>query len=368
MMGCWREITDQVFKTACELQQIPAPTFYEDRRADYALDGFRRMDLSDVARDDAGNAIARVPGAGTSRPLIVSAHLDSVFPLNFPLHLTKEGDRASGPGIGDNALGVAALLSIPALLSLIGSQPAGDLWLAATTGEEGLGDLRGIRALTSRFGTQAIGYVSIEGLGLGSILHRGLGSERYRVSVTTSGGHSWVDYGSPSAVHELAGLAARLASQRLSRKPRATFNIGLIQGGTSINTIASNAWMEVDLRCETNAGLAELNERFLRSIKDANRVNVVVRAEKIGSRPAAEISREHPLVRLAARALHEQGIIPRYDIASTEANEPLNKGYPAVTLGVTIGNHAHSDGEYIDISPIEKGLRQLAYLIANAWL
>jgi tripeptide aminopeptidase len=194
-----------------------------------------------------------------------------------------------------------------------------------------------------------------------------VGVERYRVRANTHGGHSWVDYGSPSAIHELTALATRLASQHLPRKPRSTFNIGLIQGGTSVNSIAANAWMDVDLRSENAQGLSETSRQFVKMVENASNRNVRFDLEKIGSRPAAEIPREHGLVRLAARALGDVGILPQYDIASTEANEPLSRGFPAVTLGISTGNRAHTAEEYIDISPISKGLRQLASIVSYAW-
>jgi acetylornithine deacetylase/succinyl-diaminopimelate desuccinylase-like protein len=364
----WHALADRVVRAACDLQQIPAPTFSEDQRAAWVCERFQAAGLDRVVRDPAGNVAGRLPGGADARPLIMSAHMDTVFPLNFPLRLERAGDRLNGPGIGDNAIGLGALVCLPEILKAAGQSLAGDLWLVATTGEEGMGDLRGIRAVADRFGAQAIGYISIEGMGLGCILHRGLGVERYRVSVSTRGGHSWVDYGAPSAVHELAGLAARLAGLRLARKPRTTFNIGVIQGGTSVNSIAPNAWMDLDLRSETAAGLAELSRQLQRGVEGSRRKDVSIEMERIGRRPAAEISKEHDLVRLAARALSELGIMPSYDIASTEANEPLSRGYPALTLGVTTGDRAHSADEYVDISPVYKGLRQLVFVAANAWV
>lgn len=364
----WDHFSLDVFRLTCEVQGIPAPTFQEEKRAEWVERRYHSLNLSDVSRDQAGNVLARVPGDPGKLPLVISAHMDTVFPLTFSLHMEQTGDRASGPGIGDNSLGVAVLVALPDLCRAAGIYDHGDIWLAATTCEEGLGNLRGIREVTSRFGGSVRAYISLEGLGLGTILHRGLGVERYRVTVNTAGGHSWVDYGKPSAIHELVGLAARLTARQMSGKPRSSINIGLIQGGTSINTIAAQAWMDVDLRCETEPGLLELDRRFLDLVDAAGCSRICYSLEKIGSRPAAEISREHELVRLAARVLSEQSILPCYDIASTEANVPLSFGYPAITLGVAKGDHAHSAGEYIEISSIGKGLRQIVDLIAGLWI
>jgi len=363
----WDRAAEKVLDIACELQQIPAPTFHEDRRATRVMEWFQASGLEQIARDSTGNILGCLKDSGNPQALVITAHMDTVFPLNYPLTLERTAGRIAGPGIGDNALGLAAVMCLPELLKETEVVPAGSLWLVGTTGEEGMGDLRGIRAISGRFGSSGVGYVSIEGLGFGSILHRGLGVERYRVNVNTRGGHSWVDYGHPSAVHELAGLASRLAGQRLPRRPRSTLNIGIIQGGTSVNSIAANAWMDVDLRSETAQGLADLTRRFMKLVESAGRKDVTFTAEKIGHRGAAEIPRDHPLVRVAARALSAENIMPHYDIASTEANEPLCRGYAAVTLGVTTGDRAHTAEEYIEVGFIPKGLRQLVSVVANAW-
>jgi len=352
---------------ACALQQIPSPTFHEERKAQEILRRFQSLGLEDVAIDAAGNVLGRIRGREPGRPLIFSAHMDTVFPADAPLTLETAPDRIAGPSIGDNSLGLDGLLLIPEMLQSLSRQPRGDVWLAATTCEEGLGDLRGIRAVAERFGAQATAYISIEGMGLGVIIHRGLGVERFRVTVRTAGGHSWVDYGAPSAVHSLAILAAKLADLRLPKKPRTTFNIGLIHGGTSINTIAAHAWMELDLRSESPQQLADLSAQVRGLVESARRGAASITLEQIGYRPPGELSQTHPLVQKAIQIAVQLGLAARLEIASTEANLPLSLGFPALTLGISTGDHAHSQVEYINTEGIEKGLLQLIRIIETGW-
>jgi tripeptide aminopeptidase len=360
-------LVKSTFDLACRLQQVPSPTFHEERKAVLVREYFSGLGLSDVELDAGGNVLARIPGHSSQKPLVFSGHMDTVFPENFPLTLEIGEDRALGSGIGDNSLGLASLMMIPDLLQAAGLTPRHDVWLAATTCEEGLGDLKGIRAVASRFGSQPSAYISIEGMGLGNILHRGLGVERYRVSVKTPGGHSWVDYGLPSAIHELSSLAAQLTTIRVPKKPRTTFNIGIIHGGTSINTIASQAWMEIDLRSENPRSLNDLSNRVRQIVESGHKKDVQITMEAIGLRPSGEIPPTHPLVGLVAKVLKEIGLDSVLDIASTEANLPLSLGFPAVTIGVTIGDHAHSVQEYILTDPIAQGLAQIIGIIDQIW-
>lgn len=359
--------TRQVVETACLIQQIPAPTFHEEQRAAYVLEQFQKQGLTDPHLDAVGNALACIKGRIGGSPLVISAHLDTVFPLDHPLPLQRQEDQIIGPGIGDNALGLAALLHLPHLLQQTGIFPEGDLWLAATVGEEGLGNLSGIRQLVEQFANRPLAYLSLEGMGLGNIIHRGLGVDRYRFTVKTSGGHSWSDFGAPSAIHELVNLANRLLKLRLTRRPRSTLNIGTLQGGTSINAIAANASMEVDFRSESAAALEELVAQALRSAHSLERPEVSIEITRIGWRPAGAIPASHPLVQLAVSILHSSGLFPHLDIASTEANLPLSLGLPALTLGLTIGHHAHTLDESIEISPLTQGLTALIHLVDRVW-
>lgn len=353
---------------AVEIQQIPAPTFHEAQRTAFVRARFQAEGLTGVQRDAVGNVYACLKGTRRSaRPLIVSAHLDTVFPLSVTLTLQREAGRIAGPGIGDNALGVAGLFGLLWGLRARHLQPAGDLWLVANVCEEGLGDLRGMRAVVERFGGRPLAYIVLEGMALGQIYHRGLGVRRYRITVRTAGGHSWIDYGAPSAIHELTALASRLTALQPPAEPRTTLNIGVIAGGTSVNTIAAEAALELDLRSESPAVLQTLAEQVEALCAAARRPGVTVEAETIGSRPGGEIPATHPLVRLAQRVLRSLDLEPRLNIGSTDANLPLSRGFPAVTLGLTNGGGAHTVHEYIHLPPLEKGLEQLLRLVENVW-
>jgi len=230
---------ERLLDLAIEIQQIPAPTFHEADRADFIRECFRLEKNVTVEMDAAGNVLACLPGKGGAAPVVISAHMDTVFPLDTNLRFTRESDRVFGAGIGDNSLGVAGLFGLLWLLSERNIKLPGDLWLAANVCEEGLGDLKGMRALVERFGAQPKAYLILEGMAFGHIYNRALGVRRYRISIKTSGGHSWTDYGRASAVHELTGLASKLTALPIPSEPRTTLNVGKIAGGTSVNTIAA---------------------------------------------------------------------------------------------------------------------------------
>ncbi len=354
---------------AITIQQIPAPPFSEEQRAAFIYQRFQTEGLSDVTTDELGNVYARLPGAGERAPLVISAHMDTVFPVSTDLSLKRAADKISGPGIGDNSLGVAGLFGLTWALQERDVTLPGDLWLVANVGEEGLGDLRGMKEVVKRFGRQPLAYIVLEGLSLGQIYHRGLGVQRYRITARTQGGHSWVDYGRPSAIHELAKLIAHLDSLTIPSKPRTSLNVGVISGGTSVNTIAPEAHLELDLRSEDPETLAELTDQVKSIVQTANRPGsdpIEFTLETIGQRPAGEIPADHALVGLAARALEAQSCSVQLNIGSTDANVPLSHGLPAICLGLTVGGGAHTQEEYIYTYPLLHGLAQLIMVVETA--
>jgi len=361
------DFVNRVVELAIRIQQIPAPTFHEQERAKFVHDLFAAEGLEDVCLDEAGNVLARLAGKGVGKPLVVSAHLDTVFPPGTDLRLTRGSELVHGPGLGDNSLGVAALFGLLWALRERDIQPGGDVWLVANIGEEGLGNLGGMKAVVDRFNGEVQAYLILEGLALGHVYHRAVGVKRYRLTARTAGGHSWSDYGQPSAVHELSRLVVELTSLALPTQPRTTMNVGKISGGTSVNVIASEASLELDLRSEGQASLAELIAAVDKLIRKANRSGVSVETEVIGQRPAGEISAGHPLVRLAKDCLREQGLEPGLISGSTDANVPLSKGYPAIVLGVTTGGSAHTLHEYINTVPIAQGMEQLVRFVSRVW-
>ena len=348
---------------AIQIQQIAAPTFEEKRRAEFVRDLFAQEKLKDVSMDSVNNVYARLPGVKNSKPLIVSAHMDTVFPSETSLHVTREVDRIYGPGVGDNSLGVAALFGLAWMLRERKVELQNDIWLVANVCEEGLGDLRGMKAVVDRFGENVKAYLVIEGMSLGHVYHRAIGVRRYRVMAKTAGGHSWSDYGQPSAVHEAAKLVTQIASLSVPVISRTTLNVGKISGGTGINVLASEATFELDLRSESIDTLSGLVRQVEGMIRSANKEGVKIEYELIGQRPAGEIASDHSLIRLAGECLREQGLKAELTSGSTDANIPLSRGYPSVVLGVTTGSGAHTVHEYIDVGPVEKGMEQLARFV-----
>ncbi len=380
----------RILDLAVAIQQIPAPTFHETERAQFVHDLFVEEGLQHVEMDPTGNVYAcyisdRQPPAHKGQPLIVSAHLDTVFPLSVDLRVTREKDVIRAPGIGDNSLGVAGLFGLVWAVREHRLSLPGDLWLAANVCEEGLGNLRGIRAVVEHFepldkpdarptasssttGAAApLAYLIIEGMSLGQVFQRGLGVRRFRLTVHTAGGHSWIDYGKPSAIHELTAISTQLARLELPRSPRTTLNVGIISGGSSVNTIAAEAMLELDLRSESTTTLEKLVRQVEQIVSSAHKPGVKIELELIGVRPTGEIPANHPLVRLAQECLREVGLEPHLNTGSTDANLPLSLGLPAITIGLTTGGRAHSVQEFINIPPLEKGMEQLVSLVSRAW-
>lgn len=357
---------ESLLDLALQIQQIPAPTFNEVRRAEFVLARFQAEGLADVQTDLAGNVLARLSGRGSGLPLIISAHLDTVFPLETDLTSSRSGgDRVTAPGIGDNSLGVAALFGILWQLRELKKDLSSDVWLAANVCEEGLGDLRGMRAVVERFGGDVKGYLVLEGMAFGHVYNRGTGVRRYKITAHTAGGHSWSDYGKPSAIHELSGLVTRLAEIKLPASPRTTLNVGRITGGTSINTIAPEAQLELDLRSEDESILQGLVHHVDELLAGMKKSGVEWEMQAIGNRPGGFISADHPLIQTAISSLTQLGVEPALTLGSTDANIPFSKGYPAVVLGVTTGGGAHTSKEFIDIPPIEKGLTHLVDMVTR---
>ena len=403
------DLTARLLNLAIAIQQIPAPTFHEAVRAEFVRARFVDEGLAPagVKMDEVGNVYARLAGKGSEKVLVVSAHLDTVFSSSVDLHFERQQEprapspvsrpgtgtttpragsgtttRILAPGIGDNSLGVAGLFGLVWALRERNLTLPGDVWLVANVCEEGLGDLRGMRAVVDNFGSGPIAYIVLEGMALGQITHRGLGVRRTRITIRTSGGHSWIDYGQPSAIHELTALATRITalprpgtgttSSRAgtgttSKPPRTTLNIGIISGGSSVNTIAAEAMLELDLRSESDETLEALTQQVEQIVNAAKKPGVTVETEMIGQRPSGELTAEHPLVRLAKDCLRAAGVEPHLNTGSTDANLPLSRGLPAITIGLTTGGRAHSVDEFINLEPLEKGMEQVTRLVSKVW-
>jgi acetylornithine deacetylase/succinyl-diaminopimelate desuccinylase-like protein len=350
----------QVVDEAIRICQIPAPTFAEAERAAYVRSRFDRLGLQEVHIDGAGNVRGRRAGEGRRPGLAVSAHLDTVFPAGTDVTVRRTGSRLAAPGIGDNSVGIAALLAIIQALNHAGLQTDGDLYLAANTGEEGLGDLRGMKAFLGDVGEKVAASVAVEGMKQNRIVHVGVGSRRYRVTCTARGGHSWGHFPSPSAIHILARAVAEISRLPVPSDPRTTYNVGVIRGGTSVNTIAAEAEMLLDMRSLEPGALADLERRAVEILeRTAREGDGRVKLEMVGDRPAGGIPADHPVVQ-TCRAVHRAlGLESFSEASSTDANVPLGLGMPGVCLSVTEGANEHRLDEFIETGPIGVGVKNI---------
>jgi acetylornithine deacetylase/succinyl-diaminopimelate desuccinylase-like protein len=349
--------------TICE---IPAPTFQESRRTEYVRDRMTALGLTQVTADDIGDVVGRYAGTGGGPTVLLAAHIDTVFPLETDVKVRRDGDLLRAPGVGDNSASVGTMLHTARLLIESETKLAGDVLFAATVGEEGLGNLRGIRKVMETYGSEIDYVIALDG-SLGSLVRQGVGSRRFRLVVTAEGGHSWGAFGSPSAIHSLGRIIAQISDIRVPTNPKTTFNEGLISGGTSVNTIAARAEAVIDLRSLDVEELRRLEERMRRIVADVCRhAGVSAEFELLGDRPVGMIAEEHPLCQMVRRIHQQMGVQTRCYPSSTDANVPLSMGIPAVTVGVTLGGNGHRTDEYIHTPPLTRGLGQILLLLLAA--
>jgi acetylornithine deacetylase/succinyl-diaminopimelate desuccinylase-like protein len=368
---CYPDLAAQTINYALAIQQIAAPTFHERARAEHVAAAYRSLGLNDVGMDAACNVYGRLPGKSPRvRSLMISAHTDTVFSAQTDLTIRRSGDLIYGPGVGDNSAGVAGMLTLASFLTHHRITPDCDLWFVATTGEEGLGDLAGMRAAVQTLREQIGCVVNLEGLAFGHIYNAGIAVRRLHITASAPGGHSWLHFGRPSAVHAIIALGAKLLALPLPDYPRTTYNIGMIEGGESINSIAAQAGLWLDLRSEDSATLEQVEQRVRALVQGMALAETSFRIDVVGDRPAGAIARDHPLIAGAMAALEKVGVRGTLESGSTDANIPLAAGIPAVTVGITRGGNAHRLDEYMESAPIEHGLRQffILTLAAAAWL
>jgi acetylornithine deacetylase/succinyl-diaminopimelate desuccinylase-like protein len=359
---------EPVLKTAIAIQQIPAPTFSESERSMAVYERMRALGLQDVERDALGNVYGRRPGRSSGPALLISAHLDTVFPVGVDLSIRREGLKIYGPGLGDNSLGVAALLHLAEICMEHDLPHQRDIWFVSNVGEEGLGDLCGMRAVIDKLGPQLGAAIVLEGCDFGSLHHQAIGVRRYRIDVEAPGGHSWGDFGNPSAIHTLVRLAVRLTEIVPPTTPRTTFNIGMINGGTSVNTIAQHASLLLDMRSVEPESLRDLVAQVDAVIAAAAQEHPAVKVAItiVGDRPAGAIARIHPLVQMAAAAYNAVSGHVTYQQGSTDANIPLSYGIPSICIGLTDGGNAHRNDEYIKPANLGRGMQALLLLAMMA--
>lgn len=365
-MSGFNERLEEILAQIVAIQQIPAPTFDEERRAVYVEEQFRAAGLTDVRRDPLNNVYGCAPGTSSDRsPIVLSAHLDTVFPAETDLTTRREGAAIFGPGIGDNSTGVAGLLVVARALAEHSLPHAADLYFVANVGEEGLGDLRGMRAVVEHFGGRAT-YVVVEGGLFGQLTHQAVGVRRYRIDVTAPGGHSWGSFGAASAIHVLGHLIAAIDNLDVPAIPKTTYNVGIIEGGISVNSIASSARLWLDLRSEGAEALGRLVDQVVGIVGEMNAryaaagEGVHLAMEQVGNRPAGSVGRQTPVVAYADAALRVVGSEDvHYVVSSTDANIPLSYGYAAVCLGLTHSHNSHRPDEFIELTQLPAGLGQL---------
>lgn len=353
---------ERLLANTLAIQRVPAQTFAEDQRAEVMHNAFLASGAASVDMDAAGNVYAEVPG-GDEALVVVSAHLDTVFPPEAVTPGERRGNRLHGPGVGDNAVALAALIELAH--DLPARRLDHDVILVANVAEEGLGNLLGMQHVVERFGDRPDAYIVIEGMALGHIYHQGLPVRRFRLSVRTEGGHAWIHAGRPSAIHSLMALGNELLAIPLDAEHRISLNIGRVHGGTSVNTIAGEASCEIDLRSTDEGRLQLLVDEVEKVVFDHDCDGGEVRLDAIGHRPGGGLDPAHPLIRAALAAATEAGIpSPTLETGSTDASLPLSLGLPAVCVGLTRGGGAHSDQEFIEIEPVAAGYQALRRLIA----
>ncbi len=361
--GWLAEHSQWVLNMSIAIQQIPAPTFAEKERAEYVLSQFRALYLDDAFMDEGFNVYGLIRGKEPHRPAVmISAHTDTVFAPDTHLQIKRDGDWVYGPGLGDNSIGVAGLLGLIAGLRHLNIQPRCDIWLVADTREEGLGDLGGMKMAFNRLRDRIGMVINLEGMAFGHVYHSGIAVRRLHITAQAEGGHSWLNFGRSSAIHGIVELGHAILQLTLPDSPRTTYNIGMIEGGQSINTIATEAGLWLDMRSENSPSLALIENDVQQIISQLQRPNLSYTAEVVGDRPAGSIAPDHPLVQMALAALEQVGVRGTLETGSTDANVPLSLGYPAITVGITRGGNAHRLDEYIETKPIANGMRQLILL------
>jgi tripeptide aminopeptidase len=359
-------------ETQMEVSRIPAPPFHEARRADWLRGRFVQLGLDDVHIDAAGNVIGVRPGNHDDHYVVISAHLDTVFPEDTPLDIRRQGPRLFGPGISDNGCGITALLAVASALQAARVHTVSPVLFVGNVGEEGEGDLRGMRYLfhESKYREHITETIVIDGGGTDTIITEALGSRRYVVTAYGPGGHSWSDFGTPNPIVLLARVIDTFSRINVPNNPKTTFNIGTISGGTSVNSIPESANFKVDIRSTSMPEIERLEKALRAAItqvqnefrsRDDKRPPLAVEVRPIGDRPAADLPANARILQVFRAVDAQLGIQSRLQRASTDANIPLAMGREAVTIGGGgAGGGAHTLHEWYDITNRDVGLKRIA--------
>jgi tripeptide aminopeptidase len=350
-------------KELIELTEIPAPPFKEERRAKAYLGMLRQTGLTDVEMDAEGNVMGVRRGTGGGGMVAVVAHIDTVFPEGTDVKVKREGTRLMAPGVGDNTRGIALMLAVVRAMDAGRFQTASDILFVANVGEEGEGDLRGVKFLLQKgkYKDRIKQFIAIDGGDQGNITRGGVGSRRYRVTFKGPGGHSYGAFGLVNPAFAMGNAIARFSQIKVPQKPKTTFNVGSVTGGTSVNSIPFEVSMDVDMRSEACAELKTLEEQFMAVIKAAvdeeNKARstregpITLDPKLIGDRPCGETPMNAPLVQTTAAVVKAFGLTPNYSVSSTDSNMAMNLGIPAVTIGRGPGGRAHALDEWTTVEP-----------------
>lgn len=362
-------------KRHIELTEIEAPPFKEARRAKVFADYFKTLGMDSVWIDTEGNVLGLLQGSEGNRTVALDAHLDTVFPEGTEVKVRIENDTLYAPGIGDDTRGLSMLLTLLETIKTEQIQPKDDLLFVGSVGEEGLGDLRGVKHLFRSGGPRIDAWIAIDGGAIGRVNNKGLGSYRYRITFSGPGGHSWGAFGLANPHHALGQAITNFvqtADAYTSKGPKTSYNVGVISGGTSINSIPFESVMEIDIRSVDPARLdvmeTLLEDAVNQALLDQNQrkrrgPELTVKIDKIGNRPSGELSDQLPLVQRTLAATQAFGVTPYLTRGSTNSNIPIAKGIPAVTIGRGgDGGNAHSLDEWWTNKEGHKAI-QLALLI-----
>jgi acetylornithine deacetylase/succinyl-diaminopimelate desuccinylase-like protein len=346
------------------LTEIPAPFFQEEERGKAYLAMLREAGLEDCEMDPEGNVMGLRRGLGNGQLIVVAAHLDTVFPPGTDLKVRREGTRLYAPGIGDDTRSLAMNLAFLRAMDAAGIRTKHDILFVGNVGEEGLGDLRGMRFLFTkgRYAGRIAAFISVEGpMGMGTIVSGATGSLRYRVTFRGPGGHSFMDFGIVSPSFAMAEAIAGLSRIEVPKEPRTTFSASVVGGGTSVNSIPNEVWMEIDLRSDSAQELARIDHAFRgivqRAVEAENATRntakgaVTVDLKKIGDRPAGPISRDSEVVANATAAARALGYTPKTVASSTDASIPISLGIPGIAVSAGAGAGAHTLDEWVDVAP-----------------
>jgi acetylornithine deacetylase/succinyl-diaminopimelate desuccinylase-like protein len=351
------------------LAEIPAPSFQEKQRA-AAIEPLLREAGLEVRRDQIGNVIGELRGSNEKEMVLVAAHLDTVFPGGTDVKVRKEGDRLSGPGISDNGTGLVALVALARAMQAAKIKPRRTILFAADVGEEGEGNLRGMRALVDEYRGNLKAVIVLDGSGTDHVTIKALASRRLEVTVNGPGGHSWSDFGMVNPINAIVRSAVRFINTKVPATPRTTFNLGQIEGGTSVNSIPHEAKLKVDIRSESEDELGRLEAALrecvgagvrdeMESARDRSKARLEWKVELLGSRPGGELAAGSALLAALRAADEAVGNHSRLERSSTDANIPLSMGIEAIAIGAGgNGGGAHSLQEWYEPAGRELGLKR----------